>query len=82
MSKFQNLITLLLAITLIAPMGAQSAPQSSDTPTTGIALKKPVFGGACRLCPWGAMAQAVKDAMQFNGYDVKICHNCNAAAIS
>jgi hypothetical protein len=80
MSKLLNLITLLLAITLIAPMGAQSAPQSSDTPATGIALKKPVFGGACRLCPWGAMAQAVKDAMQFNGYDVKICHNCNAAA--
>ena len=27
---------------------------------TGIKAKKPVFGGACRLCPWGAMADVVQ----------------------
>jgi len=47
---------------------------------TGIAVQRPVFGGACRLCPWGAMGQVVQNAMKFYGYDVKICHNCNAAA--
>jgi TRAP transporter TAXI family solute receptor len=26
------------------------------------------------------MGQVVKDAMHFDGYDVQICHNCNAAA--
>jgi uncharacterized protein len=42
-------------------------------------LKKPVFGGACEICPWGAMAEVVKAAMQPYGYDVQICYNCNGA---
>ena len=46
---------------------------------TGIKDKKPVFGGACRLCPWGAMAEVVQAAMKPYGYDVQICFNCNAA---
>jgi uncharacterized protein len=46
---------------------------------TGIAAQKPVFGGACRVCPWGAMAEVVKQAMQPYGYDVQICWNCNGA---
>jgi hypothetical protein len=45
---------------------------------TGIKEKKPVFGGACRLCPWGAMAEVVQAAMKPYGYDVQICYNCNA----
>lgn len=78
MSKFLSSAVLVLA--MIVPVGAQSGTQASTQPATGIKIKKPVFGGACRLCPWGAMAQAVKDAMQFSGYNVQICHNCNAAA--
>ena len=45
----------------------------------GIAAKRPVFGGACKICPWGAMAEVVQAAMKPYGYDVQICHNCNAA---
>ena len=40
---------------------------------------EPVFGGACEICPWGAMAEVVKAAMQPYGYDVQICYNCNGA---
>ena len=47
---------------------------------TGIDAKKPVFGGACDVCPWGAMAEVVKLAMEPYGYDVQICYNCNGAA--
>ena len=61
-----------------ARSGVASAKDAAAGSTTGIAVKRPVFGGACRLCPWGAMAQVVKSAMQFYGYDVQICHNCNA----
>jgi para-nitrobenzyl esterase len=46
---------------------------------TGIREKKPVFGGACRVCPWGAMAEVVQAAMRPYGYDVQICYNCNRA---
>jgi len=62
-----SVIPLLLAAAFVA--GAQ----------TGIKEKEPVFGGACRLCPWGAMAEVVKAAMKPYGYDVQICYNCNAA---
>jgi hypothetical protein len=41
--------------------------------------KNPVFGGACRLCPWGAMAEVVQAAMKPYLYDVQICFSCNAA---
>lgn len=67
---------LVLVVALMSPIAAQNGAVQ----TTGISVKRPVFGGACRLCPWGAMAQVVKDAMEPYGYDVQICHNCNAAA--
>ena len=56
-----------------AARGGGAAPQ------TGIAAKRPVFGGACKICPWGAMAEVVQAAMKPYGYDVQICYNCNAA---
>ena len=71
--------SLSLAVLLLATIGLMGA-QTGAVYDTGIAVKKPVFGGACRLCPWGAMAEVVHNAMKFYGYDVKICHNCNAAA--
>ena len=52
---------------------------SSGTLQPGIAAKRPVFGDACKLCPWGAMAEVVQAAMKPYGYDVQICYNCNAA---
>jgi TRAP transporter TAXI family solute receptor len=47
-----------------------------DAQSNGIAAKRPVFGGACPACPWGAMADAVKAAMKPYGYDVQICYYC------
>jgi TRAP-type uncharacterized transport system substrate-binding protein len=29
-----------------------------------------VFGGACKICPWGAMAEFVQAAIKPYGYDV------------
>ncbi|HUJ49109.1 MAG TPA: hypothetical protein VLW25_02895 [Bryobacteraceae bacterium] len=42
----------------------------------GIKAKRPVIAGACKVCPWGALAEIVKAAMQPYGYDVQICYNC------
>ena len=42
----------------------------------GIAVKRPVFGGACKVCPWGAVAEIVRDAMRPYGWDVQICYHC------
>ena len=65
--SFLFLISLLFATTLI------------DNAQTSIAEKKTVFGGACKLCPWGVLAEVVQKAMKPYGYDVQICYNCNAA---
>ena len=45
---------------------------------TGVKEKKPVFGGACKLCPWGALGEVVQAQMKPYGYDVQMCYNCNA----
>ena len=51
-------------------------PQSASTQKTGYAVKKPVFAGACRSCPWGSIADFVKTAVQPYGWDVLVCYTC------
>ena len=63
-------LSLLFAVALVALAPLAHAQE------TGIKIKKPVFGGACKVCPWGAVAEIVKAAMQPYGYDVQICYNC------
>ena len=47
-----------------------------DIGPTGIALKRPVFAGACKACPWGVLAEITKAAMAPYGYDVQVCWVC------
>ena len=54
--------------------GSQDAPATAAK--TGYAAKRPVFAGACRTCPWGAIADFVKTMIQPYGYDVLICYTC------
>jgi hypothetical protein len=81
-------VVLALLVAALPPAAALAAPptgtvvsasaadgQPSD-PTLGIANYRPVFGGACKTCPWGAMADVVKAAMAPYGYDVQVCYNC------
>ena len=65
---------LALGVLMLAPISASS--QTAPDPSLGIAHKQPVFGGACKSCPWGAMGEAVKAALAPYGYDVQICYNC------
>jgi hypothetical protein len=43
---------------------------------TGIANKRPVSAGACKVCPWGAVGEIVKGALDNYGYEVLICSSC------
>jgi TRAP transporter TAXI family solute receptor len=47
-----------------------------DVGPTGIAMKRPVFAGACKACPWGVLALITQAAMKPYDYDVKICYVC------
>lgn len=59
----------------ISPPAAASL-KPVDIGPTGIALKRPVFAGACKACPWGVLAQVTKVAMAPYGYDVQVCWVC------
>lgn len=68
---------LILANLWMAPLSA-SAQQSVAPRQYGVSVKRPILGGACPWCPWGALADKVKEAMKPYGYDVQICYNCSA----
>ena len=69
-------LLLLTCFTLVIYGGSATGIAQSN----GIAAKRPVFGGACPACPWGAMADVVKAAMAPYGYDVQICYYCAGSA--
>ncbi len=73
------IISVVMMIMLSLAVGsAVVASQTAQTqnPAIGIKAKKPVLGAACRGCPWGAMAEIVRQAMLPYGYEVQICNNC------
>ena len=51
------------------------APSSVVGPT-GIDVKRPLFAGACKACPWGVLASVTREALKGAGYDVQICWVC------
>jgi len=73
-TSFAMLCAVLVALAAARPYaGGQS---------NGVAAKRPVFGASCPTCPWGAMGDAVRDALQPSGYDVQICYSCGGPARS
>jgi len=79
------IVALVLALTgattwpgLVAAAPAQgpAAAVPAQLPGIGIAAHRPVFGGACKTCPWGAVADVVKAALANYGYDVQVCYHC------
>ena len=73
-------VVLLLAMAFSLGGGLRVAKAqdsgAAKRPETGYAVKKPVFGGACAECPWGAMAEIVKAMLSPYGWDVQICYSC------
>ena len=69
-------IALVLFALLAFPAAAEPPSPPAQPPGIGIAAHKPVFGGACKTCPWGIVADVVKSAMKPYGYDVQICYHC------
>ena len=74
--KFFLLVRLLCILTAISLAAeARAAQRLAQTPSQqyGCAVKRPILGAACPFCPWGALADEVKEAMKPLGYDVQIC---------
>jgi uncharacterized protein len=60
------------ACSLTAARNRQEKPEKY-----GIPFKRPVLAAACKICPWGALADIVKQAMVPYGYDVQVCYSCS-----
>ncbi len=73
-------LLILLAVLGIAdaqrPLASQDSLKPVDVGKTGIEIKRPVFAGACKACPWGVLAAITQAAMKPYGYDVVICWVC------
>lgn len=69
-------LVVLLLLTGLQFVSAQTSNASNSNAQTGYALKKPIIGGACPTCPWGGMSEVVKTAMQSYGWDIQICYYC------
>src|SRR5579872_7088394 len=54
----------------------ESLSKRVDVGPTGIDIKRPVFAGACKACPWGVLAAVTRAALSFYGYDVQVCWVC------
>ena len=63
-----------LALVLSFALGS---PNPSAAQELGLAAKKPVVAAACKLCPWGAIADVLKEALKPEGYDLQICYTCS-----
>jgi uncharacterized protein len=65
-----------IGMAALLPIGFGSFANLAHAQEYGIQAKRPVIAGACKTCPWGALAEIVKAAMAPYGYDVQICYNC------
>jgi uncharacterized protein len=68
--KLQRAIVVTI-LTIALSVGALNAQQNS-----GYTAKRPVFGGSCPTCPWGAIGDVVKAALKSSGWDVQMCYGC------
>jgi uncharacterized protein len=67
-------IVFCAAVVVVAVIaGSGSAPAQE----LGLAAKKPIVAAACKLCPWGTIADVLKQALKAHGYDLQICYTCS-----
>jgi len=78
----RHIMRLLVLAVLIGLASAQSPSPGDarlkpiDVGRTGIDVKRPVFAGACKACPWGVLAAITQAALRSHGYDVQVCWVC------
>jgi uncharacterized protein len=74
-----GVICLTIAAAALTGTFERARGQQTNAQQYGIAAKRPVLGAACKICPWGALGEVVKQSLQIYSYDVQICYNCAVA---
>jgi uncharacterized protein len=70
-----NWLTVMVAVLVMSALGP-AAQSPANSQSYGYAARRPIFGGACPACPWGAMGDIVKEAVNRRGWDVQMCYYC------
>lgn len=73
LSRMAAAIFLIFAAATAA--SANEGPESASS--NGFERKAPVVAAACSTCPWGAVADVLKEIMHPRGYDLQICYQCS-----
>ncbi len=76
--SFKRITGFLMVLILFLEFFQLNGQETIDVGKTGWDVKRPVVAGACEAgCPWGELADFVKESMEPYGYSVLICRNCN-----
>lgn len=70
--RFRTMFGFLFGLALAISFTGSSAAEE-----LGLAAKKPVVAAACKLCPWGTIADVLKVSLKPAGYDLQICYTCS-----
>ncbi len=73
-ARNRTMFTFCLGLVLLFAV-CSSGPSAAEE--LGLAAKKPVVAAACKLCPWGTIADVLKQALKPQGYDLQICYTCS-----
>src|SRR5262245_5940563 len=68
-------VSLLVGAVILSLAAGATRPSAAQE--LGLAVKKPVVAAACKLCPWGTIADVLKEALMPQGYDLQICYTCS-----
>ncbi len=63
-------------ILVLTQVGAQNRGAADPIVTETLAAKRPVFAGACIMCPWGILGKITADALKSYGYETQVCGIC------
>jgi TRAP transporter TAXI family solute receptor len=70
----------VLLFLLFAAVALDSGAARAQDSSTGYSGHKPVLAASCRICPWGALADIIKAAMQKSPWNIQVCYICAGAA--
>jgi TRAP transporter TAXI family solute receptor len=70
----------VLLLLMVAALIVNARIADANAQNAAYAQRAPVVAASCRICPWGALADIVREAMAKYRWDVQVCYNCAGAA--
>jgi uncharacterized protein len=69
--------TLRATVHALFAVASLTALDTALAQNNGFKTRRPIVAAACPTCVWGPLAEIVREALKPQGYDIRICYNCN-----